>query len=61
MQLKNLKYGQTMKTSNTLENYISSIGDKQDGIWNYKTITLLYDIFQEKQIQKQIYCLEEKE
>ena len=32
--------------------------NKQDGISNYKTMTLPYDIFQEKQIQKQTYCLE---
>jgi len=34
--------------------------DKQDGISNYKTTTLPYDISQERQIQKQTYCLEER-
>jgi len=34
--------------------------NKQDDIWNYKTMTLPYDISQKKQIQKQTYCPEER-
>jgi len=34
--------------------------DKQDGIWNYKTTTLPYDISQKRQIRKQTYCQEER-
>ena len=32
--------------------------DKQDSTWNYKTTTLLYNIFQGRQIWKQTYYLE---
>ena len=35
--------------------------DKQDGIWNCKTTTLPYNIFQGRQIRKQTYYLEERE
>ena len=36
------------------------MNDKWDGIWNYKIMTLPYNISQGRQIQKQTYYLGER-
>jgi len=52
MLQRNLKSGQITRISSISKNYTNLMNGKQDGICSYKTITLSYSTFQEKQIQK---------